>query len=190
MNTKSIVYFREEGASNTRTVVETVTRRVAELGIRHVVVASTSGRTALEFVRAVGVAASVVCVTYHAGWGGRDDVALDADVRADIEAAGGRIVMGSHALSGVCRSIGKKFGGVTPPDLVAETLRFFGEGVKVAVEVALMAADAGMVPTDRDIIAVGGSGSGCDAAIVLKAAHQNSLFELRVREVLAMVSGF
>jgi uncharacterized protein len=55
----------------------------------------------------------------------------------------------------------------------------------VAVEVAVMAADAGLVPTDREIIAIGGSGRGADAALVLKAAHMNNFFELEIREVLA-----
>jgi hypothetical protein len=63
--------------------------------------------------------------------------------------------------------------------------RFGGDGIKVAVEVAVMAADAGLVPTDREIIAVGGSGGGADAAIVLKAAHMNNFFDLEIREIIA-----
>jgi hypothetical protein len=53
----------------------------------------------------------------------------------------------------------------------------------------VMAADAACAPTSEDIISLGGSGKGCDAALVLKAAHQNNFFDLRVREVIAMVCG-
>jgi hypothetical protein len=35
-----------------------------------------------------------------------------------------------------------------------------------------------------DIISIGGSGSGADAALVLKPAHQNNFFDLRIREII------
>ena len=47
-----------------------------------------------------------------------------------------------------------------------------------------MAADAALIPTDKDVIAIGGSYRGADAAIVLKAAHQNNFFELKIKEIL------
>jgi len=46
-----------------------------------------------------------------------------------------------------------------------------------------MAADAGTL-TGNDIISVGGSGGGADAALVLKPAHQNNFFDLRIREII------
>lgn len=71
-------------------------------------------------------------------------------------------------------------------EVIAQTLKMFGtEGVKVAVEVAVMAADAGLVPTDREIIAVGGSGRGADTAVVMRAAHMNNFFDLEIREIIA-----
>jgi hypothetical protein len=81
------------------------------------------------------------------------------------------------------RSVAQKHGGVYPVLLIADTLRLFGQGTKVAVEVAIMAADAGALSGD-DIIAIGGSGSGADAALVLKPAHQNNFFDLRIREII------
>ena len=54
----------------------------------------------------------------------------------------------------------------------------------MAVEVAVMAADAGLAPTDREIIAVGGTGRGADTALVLRAAHMNSFFDLEIREII------
>ena len=93
------------------------------------------------------------------------------------------------ALSGVGRSISRKFGGTTPVEIVAHTLRLFGQGTKVCVEVAIMAADAGKIPTDRDIVCVGGTGTGADTALVLKAAHANNLFDLRIRETLCRPIG-
>jgi len=184
---KKIIYFSESGPANTEDVISAVKERCGELGIKHVVVASNSGGTALKFHEALkddGV--SVVCVTPHAGFSGGDEVELDPEIESKLRGAGVRIVMCSHALSGVCRSISGKFGGTTPVEIIANTLRRFSQGVKVAVEVSVMAADAGAVPTTEDIIAVGGSGSGCDAALVLKAAHMNNFFDMKIREIIAM----
>mgnify|MGYP000088288728 CR=1 FL=1 len=74
-------------------------------------------------------------------------------------------------------------------EIIAHTLRLFGtEGLKVAVEIAIMAADAGLIPTDTEVISVGGSGGGADTALVLKAAHMNNFFDLEIREIIAKPS--
>jgi hypothetical protein len=71
-------------------------------------------------------------------------------------------------------------------ELIAHVLRLFGsDGIKVAVEVSVMAADAGLIPTNREIAAVGGTRGGADSAIVLKAAHMNNFFDLEIREIIA-----
>jgi hypothetical protein len=69
-------------------------------------------------------------------------------------------------------------------EIMAHTLKVFGQGTKVACEIVLMAADAGLIRTDEEIITIGGTGSGADTAIVVKPAHTHDLFQLKVREVL------
>ena len=182
-----IVYFDRPGKANTAAVVEAVRERRAELGIEHVVVASNTGATALALWEALkDTGATLVSVGEHAGFRGGDQQELSDDQRRALEAKGVKVLIGSHALSGVGRSITNEFGGISHVEIIAQTLkRFGGEGIKVAVEVAVMAADAGLVPTDREIIAVGGTGGGADAAIVLKAAHMNNFFDLEIREIIA-----
>ena len=185
---KETLYFEKNGKNNTDAVIEVVKPAAVETGIRHVVLASTSGDTALRFRKALDSGISVIGVTYHAGWRGGDTIEIGPEKNAELEKEGIRVLMCSHALSGVSRSVSKKYGGPAWTELIADTLKLFGQGIKVAVEVAVMAADAGLVPTDADIIAVGGSGKGADAACILKSAHQNSFFDLRIRRILAMVS--
>ena len=50
---KSISYFPEYGESNTADLMDVVRERLAEGGIEAVVVASTSGKTALSLARQV-----------------------------------------------------------------------------------------------------------------------------------------
>jgi hypothetical protein len=86
-------------------------------------------------------------------------------------------------LSGVERAVAKKHGGIYPALLIADTLRLFGQGTKVAVEISIMAADAGAL-SGADIIAIGGTARGADAALVLKPANQTDLFDMRIREII------
>jgi hypothetical protein len=180
-------YFEKPGSQNTEGVIEAVKKRVEELGTQHVVVASTKGRTALKFAEAFhGTDRTLVCVGEHSGFTRGDEQLMPDGIRQTLESKGMKVLICSHALSGVGRSISGKLGGVTGTEIIAHTLRRFGtEGVKVAVEVSVMAADAGLVPTDREIIAVGGSGGGADTAIVVKTAHMNNFFDLEIREIIA-----
>jgi hypothetical protein len=185
MREEKIIYFEKPGRDNTVAVAECVAQRLAKGGIEYVVVASNTGATGLAILGKTGPAGvKLVSVTEHSGFDGGDELRLKDEHAAELREADVPILMCSHALSGVGRSISKKFGGTTPVEVIAHTLRRFGQGTKVCAEIAVMAADAGLVPTDRDIIAVGGSGGGADTAVVMKAAHMNNFFDMKIREVL------
>ena len=187
MGIGNILYFDRPGRENTPAVVEVVRERCTELGIEHVVVASDSGATALKLWEALqGMGVTLVSVPEHAGYRGGDVPSLSHEKRKEQEDKDIKVLICAHALSGVSRSITSKFGGISHVEIIAYALRLFGtEGLKVAVEVAVMAADAGLIPTDREVIAVGGSGGGADCAIVLRAAHMNNFFDLEIREIIA-----
>jgi len=188
--TKTINYFLRPGYKNTAALIDAVRQRMVELGITHVVVATNSGNTARKFWEGLhDLDMTLVAVTGHAGYSGKDELDVALEIRHDLNQKGIKILTCSHALSGVARSITNKFGGISHVEIIAHTLRLFGEGVKVAVEIAVMAADAGLLPTDREIIAVGGTGKGADAALVLKAAHMNNFFDLKICEIIAMRRG-
>ena len=175
--------------SVTQPVIDAVLKRLAAGGIRHVVVATSTGETGIRFLEALaGRGVSLVCVTHHAGFRTGDDRDLLSEHAATLRAAEVPIVLATHVLSGIGRSISSQFGGTTPVELIAHTLRLFGQGMKVCVEIAVMAADAGLIPTDEDVISVGGTGRGADTAVVLRPAHANRFFGLRIREVLSKPS--
>lgn len=191
MNEAKIIYFDKPGKENTAAVADCVAERLGMGGIEHVVAASNSGWTALELLEKIkSTGAKLISVTEHSGFDGGDELRLNEEYASKLREAGVSILMCSHALSGVGRSISKKFGGTTPVEIIAHTLRRFGQGVKVCAEIAVMAADAGLIPTDRDIIAVGGSGGGADTAVVMRAAHMNNFFDMKIREILCKPVGF
>ena len=186
MESSPIVIFEQPGPGNTSRAIEAAGQRLVCGGIEHVVVASSTGETALACFGALGSqGARIVCVTHHVGFRAGDEFELDPTRAAALREAGIPIVTATHALSGVSRSISSTFGGTTPVEVVAHTLRLFGQGMKVCVEIAVMAADSGAIPTDRDVLAIGGSGRGADTVVVLRPAHMNRFFDLRIREILA-----
>ena len=83
------------------------------------------------------------------------------------------------------RAILKQFHTLMPLEVMAYTLRLFGEGTKACVECSVMAADAGLIPVDRDVIAIGGTQVGEDTALVLQPACSSRFFDLEIREIIA-----
>ncbi len=187
MKKKEIIYFDKPGPKNTEEVIKAVSKLVNESDISHVVVASTRGYTAVAMAESLKDAnVTVICVAEHSGFAGDDTQLLMEENRQTLEKMGAKILIGSHVLSGIERSVSKKFGGLSHVETIAHTLRQFGtEGIKVAVEISIMASDAGLIPTDREVIAVAGTGKGADTAVVLQPVHMNNYFDLEIREIIA-----
>jgi hypothetical protein len=171
------------GEVETVDIFPLVKKRADALGITTILVATTSGATGLRAAE-VFKGYSVVVVTHSHGFRERDKAELLPELREKIVAAGGRILTTTHAFGGVGRAVRKKFNTYQIDELIANTLRIFGQGTKVAVEIALMAADSGLISVQEDVISMGGTGEGADTALVLQAANVNSFFDVKVREVI------
>ncbi|NIM59176.1 MAG: hypothetical protein GTO16_09580 [Candidatus Aminicenantes bacterium] len=182
--TGSCVYFKKTGKENTSKTLEAAAKRAEELGIQNVVVASTSGETGLMAAN-IFASKNLVVVSHSTGFVKPDYQQLLPEFRKKIEEAGAKILTCQHAFGGVGRAVRKKLETYELEEIIAYTLRIFGEGTKVAVEIALMTADAGLIPTSEPCISVGGSGRGADTAILMKPAHAQNFFDLRIMEILA-----
>jgi hypothetical protein len=185
--TASCICFTRTGPSNTGRTLELARARAEALGIRRVLVATTSGATGLQAARALQ-GLEVIVVTHSTGFGKPDTQELTGENRAAIEAAGATILTCQHAFGGVGRAVRKKLGTYELEEIIAFTLRTFCEGIKVAAEMALMAADAGLVRTDVPVIAIAGTGRGADTAAILKPANAQTFFDLRFLEIICMPS--
>lgn len=182
METKT-VYFEEKGPANTEETLKITKKRAEELGIKTIVVASTVGDTA---VRAMDVfkGCKIIVVTHVAGMRQPDTQEFDDNKKKIVEDKGGIVLTTTHALGGLSKAMRKRYNTFVLGEVIADALRIFGQGIKVVCEMACMAADAGLVRTDEDIIAVAGSGRGADTAVVMKPAHTHDFFDLRIKEIL------
>ncbi|HEX9907820.1 MAG TPA: pyruvate kinase alpha/beta domain-containing protein [Thermoplasmata archaeon] len=193
MSDSTILYLDSPGKENTDRVIEAVIERLKRMDIRHVVVASDTGETGKKVLdRLKGMKVEVVVVTSHYGFDKEGECAMSPEAENELRSAGAKLVRASHVLSGVERSISKKLGGASRVEMIAETLRaLFGQGLKVAVEITVMAADSGAIPCGPDVqvISIGGTESGADTACVVRPAHANSFFNFRVKEIIALPRG-
>ena len=176
-------YFEKPGKENTQRTFELAKKRAEELGIKTILVASTRGETGVKACE-VFRGYDVVVVTHSTGFKKPNYQELTDENRAAIEAADGTILTSQHAFGGVGRAVRKQLGTYELEEFIAYTLRLFGEGMKVVVEIALMAADAGLVRTDEPVIAIAGTGKGADTAVVLKPANAQAFFDIKVLEIL------
>lgn len=181
---KSIIYFEEPGEGNTDMVLKAARARAEELGIKDIVVASTRGGTGVEAVEAFK-GYNVVVVTHSTGFREPGKQEMEKAAAEKITRGGGKILTTGHSFAGVDRAVRNQFDTIGHAEIVAQTLRLLGQGMKVVVEIAAMATDAGMIPADKDVIAIAGSSRGADTAVVIKPANSHRLFDLVVREIIA-----
>ncbi len=178
-------YYAKAGPENTERTLEIASQRAAELGIQHIVVATTTGATAARLVaRLAGQGPHVVAVTHSTGFAAPNAQELLPEHRAAIVQGGGSILTCQHALGGVNRAVRRKLGTYQLDEIIAFTLRNLCQGTKVACEITVMAADAGLIPAGEEIIAIGGTGRGADTAAVILSANAQDFFDLRVLEIL------
>jgi hypothetical protein len=178
------IYFEKPGKANSARTLEVAKRRADELGLETVLVASTRGATGVEAAK-LFQGYNVVVVTHSTGFGSPNTQELTRENRTAIQEAGATILTCQHALGGVNRAVRRKWGTYQLDEIIAQTLRIFGEGTKVCFEIAMMAADAGLAPVGRPCLAIAGSGRGADTAMVLIPANAQDAFDLRVMEILA-----
>jgi len=187
--TKKITYFKEPGEQNTDALLKIVEEYVNKENINNIIVASSTGETGAKAAKTFKGKNTIVVTHFH-GFQQPDKTELQENFKQEILSNGAKIFTGTHALSSAERAIRSAFGTLEPLELIANTLRLMGQGTKVCVEITLMAVDAGLIPADQDVVAVGGTGNGADTALRIKPANASRFFSLRIKEVIAKPNNF
>jgi hypothetical protein len=178
------VYFEKPGKENTARTLEIAKQRAGALGVKTVLVATTRGDTGAQAAQ-LFQGHNVVAVTHSTGFKEVNTQELTDENRAAIESAGGKVLTCQHAFGGVNRAVRRKWNTYQLDEIIAQTFRTFGQGVKVCAEIAPMAADAGLVRTGEPCIAIAGTGRGADTAVVLIPVNAQDFFNLKILEILA-----
>lgn len=180
------MYWDRPGKQNTETTLKAAIERAVEIGSSHIVVASGSGDTARKAAEMLKAHPQIhlVVVTHHTGYGSPGEQEMPVVVRDELTSLGAKVLTTTHLLGNVERAVTNQFGGLYPGGIISYTLRLFGQGVKVCVEISTMALDAGLIPHGKEVVVVAGSGVGADTAIVSIPAHAKDFFQGEIREII------
>ncbi|MFO8020483.1 MAG: pyruvate kinase alpha/beta domain-containing protein [Promethearchaeia archaeon] len=182
-------YFEKMGPVNTEKALNIAKKYADELGIKEIVLASTTGGVAEKAVEFFDTDKYNVVIVTHSFYftGAKKRTEFPEDKMEAIEKRGATIVTATHAMSGIERHIRKEYKQWCFVDLMAKFLREqFSQGTKVCIEIASMATDAGAIESiDDDIICVGGTGHGADTVCLINPAPTRLFDQLRVKAILA-----
>ena len=178
-----MILFEKAGKTNTDAVLNCVREKGNELRIKTCVLATTSGTTAERAVDLLD-GFNIIAVTHYTGLTKPNFQELPITKRKELKALDVKVLTSSHAFCGIGRAVRVRFNTYQVDEIIAETLKLFGQGTKVAVEVSLMAADAGLIKTGESVICVGGTDTGADTALILRAANTLDFFKLKIREII------
>lgn len=175
---EKIVYFDKPGKDNTEEVIRLALQRADSRGIKKIVVASTRGETAKSFSKALeGRGIGLVVVPWQYGFKDKGNP-FPEELTKGLREKGHQVHFGTMLFHTT------DFYGTDTPRAMANLLRTFGQGIKVCVEILLMACDGGCIEAGEKVIAVAGTASGSDTAVVATAATSTRISSMRIHEIV------
>lgn len=200
MHVEEIVRLEGDASERLSAAVAVLVRRAARGDLDAVVVASLTGRTAMQVARALPSAAPpLICLADTAEWVayGHPYPTLDERLHAELRQRGA-VVLRDYRSSSAGTPCFDRVTGSDRPLSAREAALFWegvvavgGEGLKTAVKSVVLATDNGLLRRGARVLALGGSG-GREAAVVLDALGHADLLSgapgtrLRVREILCL----
>jgi hypothetical protein len=152
---RTIVYFEHAGNANTDATLRLAKARAVELGITHVALASSSGRTAQQ---ALNVFQDTAIHLYVVG---TSRPSFHQDILTTLETKGIPVRFSSEV-------------EYAYPDSVRNAFRKLSEGMKVVMDLGMILRDEDLVAANDEIVAIGGTGplgyaagGGVDTAVVM-----------------------
>jgi len=187
-----VTLFEKAGMQNTEETLKIAKKFAEENNIRDIVIASSTGETAIKATQIFDLNKfNIVVVTHAYGFVKPGYQEMPDETRKKLTDKGIKVFTAGHALAGAERAFRKSLNMWLPVELIARFLRStVCDGFKVCIEISAMAADAGLVPVDKDVIAIGGTGKGSDTAVLLRPAYSSDLLDTKVRAILCKPRDF
>ena len=196
---RTVTYWERPGKEHTEETLKIAKEAAKERGIDTVLVSSTTGYVALEAVNVFEDSGlKIIVVTHATGYSDKGVQKMPPETRAKLKEAGFEVVTCTDVLTGaVSAGIGRqrpekseplesRMPWIVPPPnvIVANTLRQFSQGVKVCAEITMMAVDCDAIPSGAKVVAVAGSHSGADTAMVVEASESSRIRDMKLQEII------
>ncbi len=180
---REVWYFRGVGPQNTPACLDLLEKAVAE-GLRHLVVASTTGDSGAQAARRLqGKDVNLVVVGHSVGFKGPNIDEFKDEHYQEITRLGGKVLRSTILTHSLETSLAEQFKGTGPSLLIANSLRRLGQGTKVCCEIVMEAVDAGLIPEGEEVVAIGGTARGWDTVALVKSAASKRFLQLSVLEI-------
>lgn len=182
--------FEKQGPVNTEKALDTALKTAMDRGL-DIVIATSTGSTALKLTKKakeIGFKNNISAVTLAYGFKTPGKNEVSEEKMEMLKQNGVNIVTAAHALSGAERSISRAFGGASPVEIMAYTLKMMGQGVKVCVETSVMALDNGSIEFGKPVVCVAGSSSGADTVCIITPAYSANILNTRIHEIICKPS--
>lgn len=174
---QTITYFEKPGPTNTGKTLRLAAEQARLRSIGKVILASTRGVTAKRAAALfAGTGVKLIVVPHQYGF--TETQRFPAELVAALEQQGHKVHFGTMLFHT------DNFYGSGAPEVMAMILRTICQGMKVCVEITLMAADGGHVARGEEVIVVSGTGRGADTAVVAIASTSNKVHDLHITEIL------
>ena len=168
---EEITYFTEIGIVNTDETLRIAKEKAHKAGIETIIVASTRGHTIMKALEIFEGSTTRFIVV----GGPRKD--FPSDLYEELIEGGHRVIFDEDY-------------SFSYPDIAWRILRGFSEGMKVCIEMTLIATDMDYLPVGKELIAVAGTGridfpegGGADTAIVIEGVKSKEYFETTLSEL-------
>jgi uncharacterized protein len=179
---RKIVYFEDGGPENTDALIDAVKEALIDLGVRKVVVASTSGDSAVRVAEKLeGTGVKIVAVGHQSGFPVPGQRFSDVNVDR-LRSLGADVCLGTDVLTNSVRQ--RERLGASPLSIITQMLSTLR--MKVNVEVVLKATDGGFLAPGERVVSLAGSHSGLDTAIVFEAQDSAKILDLKIGEIIAI----
>ena len=182
---REVWYFPGVGPENTPACLELLEKAAAQ-GFRHLVVASTTGASGAQAARRLqGKGVNLVVVGHSVGFKGPNLDEFLPENYEEITRLGGRVLKATILTHSLDTAVADPFKGSAPTQLIANTLRRLGQGLKVCCEIVMEAVDAGLLPEGEEAVAAAGTARGWDTVAIVKSAASKRFLNLSVLELWA-----
>jgi hypothetical protein len=159
------IYFKEGGKQNTIDTLEVVKEWIEKEEIKTIVLASSSGTTAKEGMEMIEDREIKLIVI------GEDKKDFNKEVEEEIKKRKGEVLYASEI-------------NYTFPEEIQNTLYMFSQGMKVCVEIVMIACNAGVIKEGEKVIAIAGTGGGADTACVIEGRGSKEIEKIKIQKII------
>jgi hypothetical protein len=196
---RKTIIFENPGKEHTEETLKIAMEGAKERGIDTVLVSSTTGYTAEKAAEIFKESQlNLIIVTHQTGYRDPGVQLFPDDLREKLEQQGINVLTCTDVLTGTVdvgmarqrpsktEPLEARLPYILPPPnvIIANTLRLFSQGVKVCLEITMMAVDSNVLQSGKQVVVVAGSHAGADTAMVLIGAESSRIRDVKLQEIL------